>query len=85
VSQSETTLKVWIGEDGLPLASESVMAYEGKHSRLYGRFHNRSLVKTTYAVKGQRLVVTSRDAEELVYDTGEKVKHRQSTTLAVTG
>jgi hypothetical protein len=85
VSQSESTLKVWIGEDGLPLASESAMAYEGRHSRLYGAFHSRSRVKTTYAVQGQRLVVTSRDTEDLVYDTGEKVKRRQSITLAVTG
>jgi hypothetical protein len=85
VSQSECTLKIWIGEDGLPLASESAMAYEGRHSRLYGPFHSRSRVKTTYAVQGQRLVVTSREAEDLVYDTGEKVQRRQSISLAVTG
>jgi hypothetical protein len=85
VSQSESTLKVWIGEDGLPLATESAMTYEGRHSRLYGPFHSSSRVKTTYAVQGQRLVVTSRDAEDLVYDGGEKVKRRQSITLTVTG
>lgn len=85
VSQWSSTLKVWIGEDGLPLATESTMAYEGRHSRLYGPFHARSLVKTTYAVLGQRLVVTSRNAEDLVYDGGEKVQRRQSISLAVTG
>lgn len=85
VSQSESTLKVWIGEDGVPLATESAMAYGGRHSRLYGPFHANSRVKTTYAVQGQRLVVTSRDTEDLVYDSGEKMKRRQSITLAVTG
>jgi hypothetical protein len=85
VSQWSSTLKVWIGEDGLPLASESAMTYEGRHSRLYGPFHSRSQVKTTYAVQGHRLVVTSRDAEDLVYDGGEKVKRRQSISLVVTG
>jgi hypothetical protein len=85
VSQSESMLKVWIGEDGLPLATESTMTYEGRHSRLYGPFHSWSRVKTTYTVQGHRLVVTSRDAEDLVYDGGEKVKRRQSITLAVTG
>jgi hypothetical protein len=85
VSQSASTLKIWIGEDGLPLAAESEATYEGRHSRLYGPFHSRSQVKTTYAVQGHRLVVTSRDAEDLVYDGGEKVKRRQSITLAVTG
>jgi len=85
VSQSESSLKVWIRADGLPMATESTTDYEGRHSRLYGPFHSRSRVKTTYAVQGQRLVVTSRDAEDLVYDGGEKVKRRQSITLAVTG
>jgi hypothetical protein len=85
VSQSESTLKVWIGEDGLPLASESALAYQGRHSRLYGPFHSRARVKTTYAVQGQRLVVTARDAEDVVYDGGERVKRRQSITLTVTG
>jgi hypothetical protein len=85
VSQSESSLKVWIREDGLPLATESTADYEGRHSRLYGPFHSRSQVKTTYAVQGQRLVVTSREAEDLVYDGGEKVKRRQSITLAVSG
>jgi hypothetical protein len=85
VSRSESTLKVWIGEDGLPRATESAMTYEGRHSRLYSPFHSWARVKTTYAVKGQRLVVTARDAEDLVYDGGERVKRRQSITLTVTG
>jgi hypothetical protein len=83
VSRSEATLKVWIRGDGLPLATESHMDYAGKHSRLFGRFHMRSLVKTTYAVFGDHLVVVSRTSEDLSYDTGEKVKDTKTLNFGL--
>ncbi len=44
-----------------------------------------SLVKTTYAVFGNRLVVTSRTSEDMSYDTGEKVKSTKTLNLAQAG
>jgi hypothetical protein len=84
VSHTEGTLKVWIGEDGVPVASETLMDYEGKHSRLYGRFHSKCLVKTTYAVINQRLVVASSTTEDLMYDTGVKVQRKKTLNISET-
>ena len=84
VSHTEGTLKVWIGEDGIPVASETLMDYEGKHSRLYGRFHSKCLVKTTYAVINQRLVVASSTTEDLMYDTGVKVQRKKTLNISET-
>jgi hypothetical protein len=85
VTQAESTLKVWIGDDGAPLATESLVDYNGKHSRLYGRIHSNSLVKTTYTVLGDRLVVTSRTSEDSLYDYGDRLKNKKTLTLAVHG
>jgi hypothetical protein len=85
ISHKEATFKLWMAEDGLPLASETLMDYEGKHSRLYGRFHVRSLVTTTYTVLNQRLVVASQTSEDLVYDTGEKMETRKTLNLSAAG
>jgi hypothetical protein len=82
LTHSEATFKVWIGEDGRPMASESFTDHEGRHTRPYGRFHNRSLVKTTYAIFGRRLVVASRISDDLAYDTGEKTVTRKTLNLA---
>lgn len=85
VTQAESTLKVWIGEDGVPLATESRVDYDGKHSRLYGRIHSNTVVKTTYTVLDRRLVVTSRTSEDSIYDYGDRLKNRKSLTLAAKG
>jgi hypothetical protein len=85
VSHMEATFKLWMAEEGLPMAAETFMDYEGKHSRLYGRFHVRSLVTTTYTVLSQRLVVASQTSEDLVYDTGEKMETRKTLTLRAAG
>ena len=81
VRRASATFKVIVGRDGLPLASESFMEYEGRHSRLYGRFVVRSRVKATYAVVGERLLATSLSTEDFVYDTGEKVERKRSLDL----
>jgi hypothetical protein len=84
VSHKEATLKIWVGDDGLPLASETLTDYAGKRARLIGRFHNKCLVKTTYAVLSQRLVVTSRTREELFYDRGVKVQRKKTLSISET-
>ncbi len=81
VSRSEASLKVWIGGDGLPLATETLMDYAGRHSRFFGRFYMSSSIRATYAVFGDHLVVVSRTSEDLSYDTGEKIKSTKIFTL----
>lgn len=81
VSHTEATLKIWIGDDGLPMATETLTDYAGRHSRFFGRFRMNSLVKTTYTVFGDRLVVTSLTSEDMSYDTGEKVKSTKTINL----
>ncbi len=85
VTQAESTLKIWIGDDGVPMATESLVDYDGKHSRLYGRIHSNSVVKTTYAVLDQRLVVTSRTSEDAIYDYGDRLKNSRIFILTTKG
>lgn len=83
VFQAESTLKIWIGDDGAPLAMESSMDYDGRHSRLYGRIHSTSLVKTAFTVLGERLAVASQTSEAFIYDYGDKQKNQQTLTLTL--
>lgn len=85
VTQAGSTLKVWVGDDGAPLATEFLVDYNGRYSRLYGRIQSHSLVKTTYAVMGHRLVVASRISEEDLYDYGDLLKRRRTLTLTQRG
>ena len=85
VLQAESILKIWIGDDGVPLATESMVDYVGRHSRLYGRIHSNTLVKTTYSVLDQRLVVTSQTSEDSIYDYGDRLKSNKTLTLATKG
>lgn len=85
VTQAESTLKIWIGDDGMPLGTECMIEYTGRHSRLYGRIHSTSLVRTTFTVLNQRLFVASRISEDFIYDYGDKVKRREVLTLAAKG
>jgi hypothetical protein len=82
VSYAEGTLRIWVGEDGRPLAAESQQDYQGRQNRLCRRFHVTSLVRTTYAVLGQRLVVASRTSESTSNDTGDRFQNQTSWTLS---
>jgi hypothetical protein len=81
VFQAESTLKIWIRNDGSPIAMESSLDYAGRHSRLYGRIHSTSLMRTFFVVLGQRLTVASRTSEDFIYDYGDKQKHQTTLTL----
>lgn len=85
VSSAEGTLKIWMGDNGRPVATESETFYSGKHTRLYGSFHVRSKVRTTYTVLGERLLLGTQTSENLVYDGGEKVETRKALSLASKG
>ena len=82
VSQAEASLKIWIGGDGEPLAAEYATDYTGRHSRLYGRIHSATLVRTTYKVLNQRLIAASLTSEDFTYDYGDKIRHKEILTLA---
>jgi hypothetical protein len=55
---------VWIAADGTPLSSESVATFEGKTSRIFGRFRGTTTVRTQYAGEGGRLRVAEREIDD---------------------
>lgn len=83
IVQAEAILRIWIEDDGVPLAMESMTDYDGRHSRLYGRIHSHSRVRTTFAVLGQRLIASSRTSEDFLYDGGDRLKTRKTFRLTV--
>ncbi len=80
-SHAKGMLKIWIGGDGLPLATESQMQYDGRHGRFFGLFSVHSRIETTYAVLGGRLVVASRTSEDFLSDSGDELKSKKTLTL----
>ncbi|NWJ41006.1 MAG: hypothetical protein HXX12_08550 [Geothrix sp.] len=85
VTQAESILKVWMDDDGVPLVTECSLDYTGRHSRLYGRIHGTSLIRTTYTVREQRLVVATRTSEAFLYDQGDRQKRHSTMTVAIQG
>jgi hypothetical protein len=72
-------LTVWIATDGTPLGSESVASFEGKTSRMFGRFKQTTTIRTRYAVEADRLRVAERETDDLVsHDDGAEVEHSWS-------
>ena len=64
LKHSEGRFTIWIAPDGTPLASESVATFDGKTSRMYGRFKGTTRVSTRYAAEGGRLRVAQREMDE---------------------
>jgi hypothetical protein len=85
VSAQEATLKIWVGENGQPLEMETRVDYKGRHSRLCGRFHVRSRVRTGFMVLGQRLVVATQTSEDFAYDAGERTTVRKMVRVSGVG
>jgi hypothetical protein len=76
LGHSDGRLTVWVAADGTPLASESLASYEGKTSRVFGRYRGTTKVTTRYVAEGNRLRVSDRDVEELVsHQDGGDVQH----------
>src|SRR5262249_50856197 len=65
LQRSEGRFTVWIAPDGTPLASESRATFEGKTSRMFGRFHGSTTIHTRYAADGGRLWVAERDLDDM--------------------
>ena len=63
--RKEGRLTVWVTPDGVPLASESKATYEGKTSRMSGRFEGSTVIRTRYSFEGSRLRVSDRESDEM--------------------
>jgi len=80
VKHFESSLDVWIGPDGTPLASS-------EHSNVSGRafvvvsFEAHDHEDCTYAVAGDRLVTSRRESSNLSSGAGEKGEQRVVITL----
>jgi hypothetical protein len=73
--RKEGRLTIWVSPDGVPLASESKASYEGKTSRMSGRFEGSTIVRTRYAFEGSRLRVADRESDEMTSrDDGGEVQ-----------
>ena len=73
--RKEGRLTIWVSADGVPLASESKATYEGKTSRMSGRFEGSTTIRTRYALEGSRLRVADRDSDEMTSrDDGGEVE-----------
>jgi|SRR5438128_2214567 len=77
LQHSDGRFTVWIAPDGTPLASDSVATFEGKTSRMFGRFRGSTTIHTRYAAEGGRLWVAERDFDDLrSREDGGEVEHR---------
>ena len=68
VAKREGRLVLWLGPDAVPLASEIHTSYEGRMSRLFGRFEDETTIRTRYGVSGDRIYVAHRDTAESFQD-----------------
>ena len=76
LKHSEGRFTIWIAPDGTPIASDSVASFEGKTSRMFGRFKGTTRVSTHYAAEGGRLRVAARDVDEAdSRDDGGEAEH----------
>jgi hypothetical protein len=82
----EGRFTVWIAADGTPLASESSASFEGKTSRMYGRFKETTTTSTRYATEDNRLRIAERETDHLSsHEDGALVDHEWSRfVLALT-
>ena len=76
LKHSEGRFTIWIAPDGTPIASESLATFEGKTSRMFGRFKRTTRVTTRYAAEDGRLRVAERDVDEAdSRDDGGEAEH----------
>ena len=73
--------RLWVGQDGLPLAFSTTAAYKG--SRLFITFEGGSSQDLQFARVGSRLVVTRASTEERGSGLGTATQTRKTTTLTV--
>jgi len=81
----EARLKLWLDGEGLPVASESSVTYDGKTSRMFGRYVGSTTVQTRYQHVGDRILVASRETRTFhsVDDGAEEERSRQVFRIIV--
>ena len=79
--RSDATLKIWVDEKGIPLASETITHYEGKRGRIFGSYSGSTKMTTHYAVEKDRLLVLSRNMEETHTEEGRTTLARKDTII----
>jgi len=73
---SKGRFTVWIAADGTPLSSESLATFDGKTSRIFGRFQGTTTVRTQYAAEHGRLRVAEREMDDRrSLEDGREVTH----------
>ena len=80
----EGRLTIWVGLDGVPLASESRVSFEGKTSRIFGHFEGTNTIRTRYAVDGSRLRVADRDADQMTSHDDGREEERSHMQIVLT-
>lgn len=85
LQHSEARLKLWLDGEGLPVASESTVSYDGKTSRMFGRYLGSTTVETRYQHVGDRILVASRETRTFhsVDDGAEEDRSRQVFRITV--
>lgn len=85
LQHSEARLKLWLDGEGLPVASESSVAYDGKTSRMFGRYLGNTTIETRYQHVGDRILVASRETRTFhsVDDGAEEERSRQVFRISV--
>jgi|GEM_PF-5077735 hypothetical protein len=79
LNHSEGHLAVRVNADGLPLQSEIKIAYEGKTSRMFGRYLGTKRTETRYKMHGDHLIVSERTVDDYLSkeDGSDITKTRQ--------
>jgi hypothetical protein len=73
--------KVWVGQDGLPLAFSSQVAFKG--SRMFISFEGGNSQELQFARVGNRLVVTRTTSEDRSAGFGASSQTKKTTTMTV--
>ncbi len=82
VKEAEATMRLWLGDDGLPRASEATATLRGRAFLVIG-FSAEQRERHRYARVGDRLVAVEREREERSEGGGEKGGRHLVTRLAL--
>jgi len=84
VKEAEATMRLWLGADGLPIASDAVATLRGR-AFLVISFSSEQRERHRYARVGDRLVALERERDEKSEGGGEKGGRRLVTRLTPVG
>jgi len=78
----DSTIEVWIGADGMPLASRSRQNVSGR-AFVVVSFESTYEENAVYALAGERLVTVKRDTRGTSSGAGEKQEFKNSSTMSL--